>query len=258
MYFIIAATALLASILTFFSGFGLGTILLPVFALFFDLPTAILLTAIVHFLNNVFKFLLVGKKINKKVFLSFGLPSLIAAFAGAWCLSQISVPFILFSYPLGGHTFSVSGLGLLIGLLMIFFALWEVLPYFKNLSFSENKVMAGGFLSGFFGGLTGHQGALRTAFLIRLKLEKETFVATGIAVACLVDAARMAVYATSISSGLIHRNYQLIICAVLSAWVGAFIGNKLIKKTTYNFIKWFVLVFMIAIALLVATGILNK
>ncbi len=258
MYFAIAATAFLASVLTFFSGFGLGTILLPVFALFFDLPTAILLTAIVHFLNNVFKFFLVGKKINKKIFLSFGLPSLIAAFAGAWCLKQISSTYYLFSYQLFSQIFSVSLLGLLIGTLMVFFALWEVLPFFKHLSFSENKLMAGGFLSGFFGGLTGHQGALRTAFLMRLKLEKETFIATGIAVACLVDVARMSVYAASVSSGLLHKNYQLLICAVLSAWIGAFIGNKLLKKTTYSFIKWFVLVFMMIIGTLVISGILNK
>ncbi len=34
-YFIVAAVALLASGLTLFSGFGLGTLLLPAFALFF-------------------------------------------------------------------------------------------------------------------------------------------------------------------------------------------------------------------------------
>ena len=258
MYFIVVATALLASILTFFSGFGLGTILLPVFSLFFDLPTAILLTAIVHFMNNIFKFFLIGKKINKKIFLSFGLPSLFAALAGAWCLGQISNSYYLFSYQLFSHTFSVSILGLVISLLMIFFAFWEVIPFFKRLSFNQNKIMLGGFLSGFFGGLTGHQGALRTAFLIRLQLEKEMFIATGIAIACLVDAARMAVYATSINVHLIHNNYRLLISAIISAWIGALIGNKLIKKTTYNFIKWFVLVFMITIALFVGSGILNK
>ncbi len=98
MYIVIALVSLLASFLTFFSGFGLGTILLPVFALFFDLPTSILLTALVHFLNNVFKFFLVSKKINKPIFLSFGITSLLAAFVGAWCLKQISAPIILMQY----------------------------------------------------------------------------------------------------------------------------------------------------------------
>lgn len=52
-YIIVCIVALLGSGLTLFSGFGLGTILVPVFALFFPIDLAIALTAIVHFLNNL-------------------------------------------------------------------------------------------------------------------------------------------------------------------------------------------------------------
>ena len=52
---LICLAAFLASLLTFFSGFGLGTILMPVFALFFPLEMAIALTGVVHLLNNLFK-----------------------------------------------------------------------------------------------------------------------------------------------------------------------------------------------------------
>jgi uncharacterized membrane protein YsdA (DUF1294 family) len=51
---------------------------------------------------------------------------------------------------------------------------------------------------------------------------------------------------------------MLLLTAVICGWAGAFAGNKLLKKTTYGFIKWFVLVFMMIIAVLVAAGILNK
>ncbi len=54
-FVVIPVVALLASLLTFFSGFGLGTILLPVFALFFPVDIAVALTAIVHLLNNLFE-----------------------------------------------------------------------------------------------------------------------------------------------------------------------------------------------------------
>jgi len=43
---LIGLAALLTSGLTLFSGFGLGTILMPVFALFFPLPLAIAATAV--------------------------------------------------------------------------------------------------------------------------------------------------------------------------------------------------------------------
>jgi hypothetical protein len=60
-FLLICLFAAFASFLTFYSGFGLGTILLPVFALFFPVELAVGLTGIVHLLNNLFKLLLVGK-----------------------------------------------------------------------------------------------------------------------------------------------------------------------------------------------------
>jgi len=254
----IIAVAFFASVLTFFSGFGLGTILLPAFALFFDLTTAVLLTAIVHFLNNVLKFFLVKKNIDVSVLLRFGIISLVAAFIGALCLKYIDTNYNLTSYEISGRTFTVTLGGLIVGSLILVFALWEVLPYFKNFTFGKDKLLVGGFLSGFFGGLTGHQGALRSAFLVRLGLSKEAFIATGVAIACMVDLARMSVYATSLSSELLTSNYRLLIAAVLSAWAGALVGNKLLKKMTLESIKWFVTVFMIAIAVCIMSGIINK
>ncbi len=258
MYIAIALVALLASLLTFFSGFGLGTLLLPVFALFFNLETSIALTAIVHFLNNIFKFFLVYKKINLQLVLKFGIPSLLLAFVGAWLLKQFSVSEPLYTYAISGRMFSITIIGITIGILMLVFSLWEIIPHLKNLSFGKNNLIWGGALSGFFGGLSGHQGALRSAFLVRLNLEKEIFIASGIAIACLVDIARLSIYSTSISKEIISQNYLLLLIAIGSAWIGALLGNQLLKKTTYGFIKWFVFVFMGIIALLIISGILNK
>lgn len=257
-FIIIPLIALLASILTFFSGFGLGTILLPVFTIYFDAPIAVGLTAIVHFLNNAFKITLVYKNINWSVVLKFGIPSLIAALMGAFLLKELSSSTInLYSYELNEHVFHLSLFNVSIGLLIIFFSLFEVIPYFKNLSFNKNKLTIGGLLSGFFGGLSGHQGALRSAFLVKLNLTKESFVATGTVIACIVDIARMSVYAVTFDFIHVQNNSSLLLIAVLAALLGAFIGNKLLKKTTIGFLRWFVTVFMIIIALLMMMGILE-
>ena len=72
-----------ASVLTFFSGFGLVTMLLPVFCLFMPVELAVLATAVVHLLNNVLKFFLILKMIDRSVLLSFGIASVCAAFIGA-------------------------------------------------------------------------------------------------------------------------------------------------------------------------------
>ena len=55
---IICLATFIASGLTLFSGFGLGTLLMPVVAVFFPLEVAIAMTAVVHLANNLFKLLL--------------------------------------------------------------------------------------------------------------------------------------------------------------------------------------------------------
>ena len=70
-----------------------------------------------------------------------------------------------------GKTMEVTFIKLLVATLMILFALFEILPWLKSLQFSSNYLSLGGFISGFFGGLSGNQGALRSAFLLRYFVE---------------------------------------------------------------------------------------
>ncbi|HWR33576.1 MAG TPA: sulfite exporter TauE/SafE family protein, partial [Chitinophagaceae bacterium] len=195
---LICLVAFLASGLTLFSGFGLGTLLLPVFSLFFPVDIAVAMTAIVHFLNNVFKILLFKKYINRKLVFRFGIPSVIAAVAGAILLNQLGKGSPITTYSIGNSIFHITILKIVIGVLMIIFALFELIPALKKLSIDTKYLPAGGLLSGFFGGLSGHQGALRSAFLLRLQLSKEQFIATGIAIACMIDISRLSVYAVNI------------------------------------------------------------
>jgi len=173
-------------------------------------------------------------------------------------LKQFSISESLYNYTFSGYEFSITLIGIIIGTLMLGFSLWEIIPFLKNKSFGKGNLVWGGALSGFFGGLSGHQGALRSAFLIRLNLEKESFIASGITIACLVDIARLSIYSSSINKETVSENYLLLFLAIVSAWIGAFAGSKLLKKATYAFIKWFVFIFMGIISLLIISGILNK
>lgn len=258
IYVLIAVTSLIASFLTFFSGFGLGTILLPVFAIYYPLPIAVGLTACVHLLNNVFKLGLVYKNINWSIAFKFGIPSLIAAFFGAWALKNIDqINSAITSFQLNGTEFTITWPGFLIGLLIILFAIIELVPKLSELSFPEKYLILGGLLSGFFGGFSGHQGSIRSAFLLRLKLEKTVFIATGVFIACMVDVVRISFYTSFSELKNGGSNYLLLALAVVSAWVGAFAGNKLFKKTSMAFFKWFVGIFMLAMGTLIMLGIIR-
>jgi uncharacterized membrane protein YfcA len=254
--FIISLAAFLAAILTFFSGFGLGTILTPVFMIFFPVELAIALTGVVHFFNNIFKLILVGKNADRKVLLRFGIPAVIAAFAGAWILLQISGLNPLFSYSMGNRTFEVYPVKFIISLLLILFALMDLLPYFNKMQFGKKHLVLGGALSGFFGGLSGNQGALRTAFLIKAGLSKEAFIATAVVVSTFVDLTRLSVYATRFSKAGLEDNMILVISATLAGIAGSFLGNKLLKKVTLKFIQVLVAVLLIIISIGLAAGIL--
>ena len=253
---IISVAAFFTAILTFFSGFGLGTILMPVFALFFPVDIAIALTGVVHFTNNLFKMALVGKKADKAVLLRFGMPAILASFIGAWLLLKITALPSLFQYELGGKEFEITPVKLVIAVLLMGFALLEVLPRFQNLQFDRNKLVLGGALSGFFGGLAGIQGALRSAFLIRSGLSKEAFIATGVIIASLVDFTRLSVYASRFTAANLHENSALLISATLAAIAGAFLGSKLLTKITLRFIQLLVAVMLFLIAIGLGAGLI--
>lgn len=255
-YVLICLVAFLASVLTFFSGFGLGTILLPVFALFFPVDVAIALTGVVHFFNNMFKLGLVGKHANKKVLLYFGVPAVIAAFIGAYILINITDLEPLHTYHLGTQTFQITPLKLIISVILIAFAIIELLPFIKKLHFKEKQLPIGGVLSGFFGGLSGHQGALRTAFLINSGLTKDAFIATTVVISSFVDFTRLGVYSQRILNSGLTDNVTLVLCATLSAIVGAFLGKQLLKKVTLDFIQKLVAVLLIAISIALGTGLI--
>ena len=88
-------------------------------------------------------------------------------------------------------------------------------------------------------------------------MSKETFVSTGTAIACIVDIGRMSIYALTFNFTHVQNNSTVILTAVAAAFLGALIGNKLLKKTTLGFLKWFVTIFMTSIALLMILGIIS-
>lgn len=253
---IISFTAFFVAILTFFSGFGLGTILTPVFMLFFPTELAIALTGIVHFANNIFKLILVGKNANREVLLKFGIPAVLAALVGAWLLIHLPNSSPILSYYFLGKQRDIYFMKLVISILLFLFALMELIPWFNKLQFDKNNLVWGGLLSGFFGGLSGNQGALRSAFLIKAGLTKEAFIATAVVVSCFVDFTRLSMYATKISATTIEPYVKLVIFATLAAISGAFLGNKLLKKVTLKFLQITVALFLMLLSVALGFGFL--
>ena len=114
--------------------------------------------------------------------------------------------------------------------------------------------MYGGLLSGFFGGLSGHQGALRSAFLIRLGLTKESFIASGILIALGIDIVRLLTYGTS---GWLHLPADVLPAlgvGISCAITGAFLGRQWLRKTTLPALQRFVALTILLMAVALALG----
>lgn len=251
-YLIIALSALLASLLTFYSGFGLGTILMPVAALFVPLPLAIALTALVHLLHNLLKTALLWKAIDWQIVLRFGVAAAIASLPGALTLKALSGFDPLYTYSLFSVPAHISLLHIFIGLLLILFATLELfpqkIPKFKNL-------FLGGALSGFFGGLSGNQGAFRSAFLLHYSLSKESFIATNAVIASAVDSVRLGIYAISFSYLITPKGAPVLWAAAGGAMAGIFLGMLLLRKTTLSFIQTTIVCLLYLFGILLIAGL---
>lgn len=249
--------ALLASALTLFSGFGLGTLLMPVFSLFFPVPLAIAATAIVHLANNLFKLALVGRHADRGALIRFAVPAAIAALAGAGLLTLVADWPPWFTWHVADETYAVTPVKTLIGGLIIVFAVLEFSPAVGRLALPPRYLIAGGLLSGFFGGLSGNQGALRSAFLIKAGLSKEAFIGTGVVAAVMVDLVRLTVYGLSLPAALFEAPVLGIVGpATLSAFLGAWLGARLMTKVTMRSIQIVVAVFLMLVGAGLATGLL--
>ena len=87
----------------------------------------------------------------------------------------------------------------------------------------------GGFGSGFMGGLTGHQGALRAMFLTRRLPDKMTYAATASVLALCVDFSRVPVYLL-FRYDEVSQHTALTLVLVISALIGVRVGKAWLER----------------------------
>ncbi|HVS15103.1 MAG TPA: sulfite exporter TauE/SafE family protein [Thermoanaerobaculia bacterium] len=260
-FLVLGAVALLVSALTLFSGFGLGTLLMPAFALFFPLDVAVPATAVVHMANSFFKVGLLGRQARRSVVLRFGLPAILTALVGAWVLSLLAAQQPLFSYTLAGRVAETTPIELVMGLLILTFAAIDLIPWFERLRLDPALLPLGGAFSGFFGGLSGHQGALRAAFLGKVGLTPTEFAATQAVLAAMVDTARMAVYAVAFARGAMggvqtREQWSLVAFASVCALAGALLASRLLPKVTVRRLRWITGGLLLVVGIGLSSGLL--
>lgn len=118
----------------------------------------------------------------------------------------------------------------------------------------------GGILSGFFGGISGNQGILRSAFQIKSGLNKEEFIGTGVVSSVLVDIVRLTVYGWVFFSKkfigeIPSEMFGLLIAASFTAFIGSYIDSLLINKITFYTIQIIVGVMLLMLGTAILIGL---
>ena len=101
-----------------------------------------------------------------------------------------------------------------------------------------------------------HQGALRSAFLLRAGLSKEAFIATGVVIACLVDFSRLSQYGRHLPAAWAEENRPLLAFAMASAWTGVVVASRFLHKVTWRTVQVMVAALLSVIALLLGAGLI--
>ena len=210
--FLVYLIVFLAAALALFSGFGLGTILTPVFILFFDIKIAIFFVAIVHLLNNLLKLILFRQHIDLTILKRFGFAAVVGSFLGA--LGQVYMINAVLQY--------------IVGFVLIILGLQEWVPAKFQFRIPKSIDPIGGFLSGLLGGLVGNQGAIRSAFLLNYEISKEAFIATGVVLACIIDLIRIPIYWFSYAHAQI-TNWSALLPLIAFTFLGTLAGKPLLK-----------------------------
>jgi uncharacterized membrane protein YfcA len=192
-------------------GFGIGSLLTPVFAMRYGTDTAIAAVALPHFAGGLLRGWRLRASVDRGVLWRFGLLSALAGLVGAFAFSRLA--------PLA--------LTHALGALLLLTATAGLTGWSQRWRPQGAWVWALGALSGFFGGVAGNQGGLRAAALSAFGLAPAAFVATSTVIGVLVDVVRTPVYLASAGSGLAAIG-SLVALAGSGVVLGTLLGERLL------------------------------
>ncbi len=210
----------IAALVGTISGFGISTIMIPVMLLFYPLPITLLFVGIIHLFGDFWKIIFFKKGFNWKLILGFGIPGILLSYLGASISLNVST--------------------LLLKRLLGIFLLFYVAFLFKQKSWkiprSTKTAVAGGSLSGFFAGIFGVGGAIRSAFLAAFDLPKEVFIFTSGMIALFIDITRIAKYISG-GTALPEQLIYILILLVPISLIGAYLAKRIVNKLPQQYFR---------------------
>jgi uncharacterized membrane protein YfcA len=205
--------AVVAGAVAAMSGFGIGSLLTPLLAVRYGTRLAVAMVSVPHLAGTAARFFGLRRQVDRRVFLNFGILSAAGGLAGALLNARAGSP----------------ALSIVFGCLLVFGGISGLTGFVDRMRFGRRTAWVAGAISGFFGGLVGNQGGIRSAALLGFDIPKEALVATATAIALIVDGARMPVYLAMEGGGVISA-WPLLVCAIAGVLLGTWWGVRLLRR----------------------------
>jgi len=230
--------ALLTEVMAAVVGFGSSTILTPLATFVFDIKTALAVVAIFHIIGALVRLYQFRPAIDRTFMIRFGLPAVVATLFGALLVRAIPS----------------ESLAVLLGIFLLLLVFFEWTHPRFHIARSDGNETIGGILTGFFGGLLGAGGAIRSASLQAFGMKKEEYIGTSALLAVLVDATRIPVY---LASGYLSNvSMSTILLLVPLAVIGTLVGLRVVDHLSQRVFRLIVLAAIFLAALkLISNGI---
>jgi uncharacterized membrane protein YfcA len=195
------------------AGFGVGSLLTPFLSSAYGAKLAVAIVALPHAIATAIRLWWLRREINRQVFLRFGLTSAVGGLVGGFLFTQVEN----------------RALARTLGALLIVVGVAELIGLAQRFLLSKRYAWAAGAVSGLFGGMVGNQGGIRSAGLLAFDLNPREFVATAAAIALLVDAVRVPIYAWADGAALMGAT-RMIVVATVGVVIGTFVGSRVLLR----------------------------
>jgi uncharacterized membrane protein YfcA len=159
-------------------GFGIGSVLTPLLAVHVGTNAAVAAVSLPHALATAVRGWRLRGSIDWPILTRFGLLSAAGALGGALLYTSLGP----------------TALTRVLGGLLVLTAFTQLTGWSSHWQPRGPLVAVFGLMSGFFGGVAGNQGGLRSAAMLAFDLAPLRFVATATATGVLVDMARTPIY----------------------------------------------------------------
>lgn len=205
------AAAVLSGTAASLAGFGIGSVLTPLLAVRVGTPLAVAAVAIPHAFATALRCWRLRHSIDLRIVREFGILSAVGGLSGA----------------LLGTRVSERALTIVLGMLLLATAAAALTNWSARWKPHGVLVWLFGLASGFFGGIAGNQGGLRSAALLSWRLAPAAFVATATATGLMVDAARTPIYIWRAGDALLGLTTPIAVASV-GVLVGTVAGERML------------------------------